>query len=58
MLSTTAIFWLTFAILGQSCLLAVILTLTFVKTLPQRKNPFFINVLLTTFLAQLPPLLL
>jgi len=58
MLSVTAILWLTFAILGALCLLVVLFTFAFVKSLPQRKNAFLINFLLTTFLAQIPPILL
>jgi len=58
MWSAETITWITFALVGQFSMLLLLGTFLFVKSLPQRKNPFLINFLLTTFLATIPPCLL
>jgi len=39
-------------------LLALLITFALVKHLPQRDNLFLVNVILTDFLATIPPVLL
>jgi len=46
------------ALVGQWCLFLLLGTLGCVRTMPQRNNPFLINVLLTTFLSTFPPCIL
>ena len=58
MISATAIIWNAGALLGACSLLLLLGTFYFVKTLPQRKNPYLVNLILTSFLATIPPLLL
>lgn len=57
MLSTTTVqvFSLTFDIVGQVAMLALIITVLFAKSLPQGNNPFLLNFLFITFLTQIPP---
>ncbi|KAF8506146.1 hypothetical protein BU17DRAFT_71400 [Hysterangium stoloniferum] len=50
--------WLSFNFAGQWCLLGLILTYIFVPSIPQRKNPFLFNLLLTTYFATIPGSLL
>jgi len=49
--------WLVIHLVGQWALLALLVTYGVVKHLPQRNNPFLINVVLTHFLATIPPAL-
>jgi hypothetical protein len=56
MLSTTTVrvFSLTFDIVGTVAMLVLTGTFLSAKSLPQRSNPFFLNLLITTLLAQIP----
>jgi len=56
--STDVVLYFTFLILGNVLLLALLLTLAFAKWLPQRKNIFLVNLVLTTYLSTFPPMLL
>jgi len=58
MLTALAVTWLTMDIIGLASLLLLLVTFFCVKTLPQRNNPFLINLILTTFLATIPPCML
>ena len=58
MISTIAVVWIVMNLLGSCCLLLLLGTYCIVKTLPQRKNPFLINMVLTSYLATIPPLML
>jgi len=50
--------WLIFDVAGQWSLLLLLFIFAFIKDIPQRDNPFLINVLLTTLLGSIPPSLL
>ncbi|KIJ51064.1 hypothetical protein M422DRAFT_245040 [Sphaerobolus stellatus SS14] len=50
--------WLIFDIAGQWSLLALILTYCFINAMRQWSNPFLVNLLITTFIASIPPSLL
>ena len=47
--------WLVFDMMGQWSLVALLATFSLLKNIPQRHNPFLINVLITTLLASIPP---
>jgi hypothetical protein len=50
--------WLVLDLTGQWALLGLLITFAIVKHLPQRRNPFLVNFLLTTFFSTIPPALL
>jgi len=58
MLSAITVAWLVMCMIGQWSLFALLVTFASVKSMPQRNNPFLINLILTTFLATIPPCLL
>jgi len=58
MFSPLAIAWNTLALAGQAGLLLLLITFLRVPSLSQRENPFLINMLLTMYLAAIPPILL
>ncbi|KAF8498863.1 hypothetical protein JB92DRAFT_2983314 [Gautieria morchelliformis] len=58
MISATAVEWVTLNMIGGCSLLFLLCTYYVVKTLPQRKNPFLINVVLTSCLGTIPSLML
>ncbi|KAF8585789.1 hypothetical protein K439DRAFT_1660100 [Ramaria rubella] len=49
---------ITFDVLGLAAILLLLMTVLFVKSLPQKENPFFVNFLLATLFTQIPPSLL
>jgi len=55
MLPTITVAWLVMCIIGQWSLFALLVTFAWVKSIPQRNNPFLINLILTTLLATIPP---
>ncbi|KAF8519278.1 hypothetical protein JB92DRAFT_2899217 [Gautieria morchelliformis] len=58
MISATAVEWVTLNMIGGCSLLFLLCTYYVVKTLPQRKNPFLINMVLTSCLGTIPSLML
>ena len=58
MITPLAIAWNTLAFAGQASLLLLLITFYRVHSLPQRENPFLINMLLTMLLASIPPVML
>ncbi|KIJ52235.1 hypothetical protein M422DRAFT_776352 [Sphaerobolus stellatus SS14] len=58
MASAATILFFLFVFLGNAVMFLLLITLWVCKQLPQRNNPFLINVLITTYIATLPPMLL
>jgi hypothetical protein len=58
MIYSIAIAYITLDMVGGFCLLLLLFTYYTVKTLPQRKNPVLINLVLISYLASIPPVML